>query len=421
MKSPVRELNPDALFHLVMRRWDLVLLVPLLTVLTAGLAWQISPDRYRATARLLIPDQQTVNPFMKDMLEEWSAEQRMPLVQSIFQSHSTSEQVLRKLHRLEPSATPVDVNDAVEAFQKTFEIVGLGGELVLIKVHGQTPAEAYEAAVALVDTFTEQIMRPQRETVRASAAFFQDQLEELRGENSGIDPEGTPLPKANPTSLDGQLSIRRALAEAEVRLVAAEQEVERSESKLRQGSPGGRQIRKYLSEARRELFELNHLYGKDHPELVAAKRRVRSLQQALRRENQEHEAVSAEPGSTDPANPGRTPDAEPSAAAQHQNLLVELKEAATEVELLRHSLLTEELSTFTAGNKVWTVEAPVIPTRSLRPSIWIVILGALVAGLVLALLAVAFFAALDDSLRGEKELAEALGAPSLGRMPRGGA
>ena len=61
-----------------------------------------------------------------------------------------------------------------------------------------------------------------------------------------------------------------------------------------------------------------------------------------------------------------------------------------------------------------------MPTRSLTPPLWMVLLGALLAGLILALLAVAFFSAFDDSLRDENELAEALGAPSLGRMPRGG-
>jgi capsular polysaccharide biosynthesis protein len=51
--------------------------------------------------------------------------------------------------------------------------------------------------------------------------------------------------------------------------------------------------------------------------------------------------------------------------------------------------------------------------------LWSILSAALLAGLLLALIAVAFFAAFDDSLRGEKELAEAIGAPSLGRMPRG--
>jgi len=63
MKNSLRELNPDSLFQLVVRRWDLLLLIPLLTVLAAGLAWQISPERYQSTARLLIQDQQTINPF----------------------------------------------------------------------------------------------------------------------------------------------------------------------------------------------------------------------------------------------------------------------------------------------------------------------------------------------------------------------
>ncbi|MGB9338803.1 MAG: Wzz/FepE/Etk N-terminal domain-containing protein, partial [Polyangiales bacterium] len=87
MSNSVREFNVESLFHLVTRRWGLLLLIPVLTVLAAALAWQVVPDRYQSTARLLIQDQQTVNPFLKDMLEQWSAKQRMPLVESIFRSH----------------------------------------------------------------------------------------------------------------------------------------------------------------------------------------------------------------------------------------------------------------------------------------------------------------------------------------------
>ena len=48
----------------------------------------------------------------------------------------------------------------------------------------------------------------------------------------------------------------------------------------------------------------------------------------------------------------------------------------------------------------------------------LVLLGAVLGGLVLGLGGAAALAALDDALRGERELANALGAASLGRMPR---
>lgn len=298
-------------------------------------------------------------------------------------------------------------------------MIGLGGEIVLVKVRAETAEGSYEAAVALIETFTEQILRPQRETVRASAAFFQEQLDALRGKPESIEPEVARMPEARAGTLQGKLSIRKALAEAEVRLVAAEREVEDSETKLRKGSPGGRQLRKHLSDARAELYELNHVYGSNHPKLVAAKRRVRSLQQALRREQNAEKALASESADSAPGAQGQQANAAPTAGEKHQALLVELKEAGAEVELLRHSLLTEELSMFTDGNQVWTVEPPVMPTRSQSPPLFVVLAAALLAGLVLSLLAVAVFAAFDDTLRGEKELAQALGAPSLGRMPRG--
>lgn len=413
MSKKPRELNPEALFYLALKRWDVVLAVPVLTVLVAGLVWQIMPHRYQSTARLLIQDQQTVNPFLKDMLEEWSAKQRMPLVESIFQSHSTSERVLRKLGHLDDAATPGEVNEAVEDFQRQFEVIGLGGELVLIKVQGQTPAEAYDATTALVDTFTDQILRPQRETVRASAEFFGDQLEQLRGDRAAMQMQVGQASVAKRESLDGHMSIRRALAEAEVRLASAEQEVELSEERLKK-KPSGRYLRKQLAEARRELYELKYLYGRNHPQLVALETRVRVLRNAVRRDREEAEASSrVTNGGEDKA------DATPDEATKHQALMLELSKSRAEVELLRQLLVTEELSMFEEANQVWTVEAPVMPTRSLKPPLWVVLPAALFAGLILALLVLAFFAATDDSIRGEQELSEALGEPSLGRMPQG--
>lgn len=423
MNNKVRELNPDALFHLVMRHWRLLLLVPLIALLAAGLAWHVLPDRYRSRAQLLIQDQHTVNPFLKDLLAEWSAKQRMPLIDSIFRSHDTSERTLRKLGRLDDTASPKEVNQAVEDFQSSFEVIGLGGELVLIRVQGDTPSEAYDATTTLIETFTDQILRPQKETFRASAEFFEDQLERLRGEGADIEPSVTQLPEAHGASHDGQLSIRRALAEAEVRLASVEQKVALSEERLRRPSPGGssgvRRLRKHLIDARSELYELQHRYEETHPELAAAKGRVRWLEEELRRERKKSPDTSITASRSQRTPLGRQPESDTSEISGHENLVLELKEARTEVELLSQRLLTEELSMFDEGNQIWTVEAPVMPTRSLKPPLWIVLLAALFAGLLLAFLAVVFFAAFDDALRGEGELAEALGAPSLGRMPRG--
>lgn len=408
MNKQLRELNPEALFHLVVQRWDLVVALPLIAVLAAGLTYKIMPARYESSARLLIQDQQTVNPFMEDMVEEWSAQQRLPLVESIFRSHDTSEQVLRRLGRLDVAATPKEVNEAVDEFQRSFEVIGLGGEIVLLKVRAETPAEAHDGAVALVETFTERIQYPQRETLRASAVLFQEQLDQLRGGSDA--PRVVHPPGVGEAQVMGEGNVRKALAEAEARLAGIEQKVERSEERLRLATPERNQLHKSLISARRRLSSLSRRYGSGHPELAAAKRRVERLEYAIERERQ------VEGG--DPET--RAQRVEASEAADHQALLLQLKEAGAEVEVLRNRLLAEELSKFAQGNQVWPVEAPVMPTLPEGPSIWFVIAGAFFAGLVLALFVVSVLAALDDSLRGERELAEAIGAPCLGRMPRGG-
>ncbi|MGB5813070.1 MAG: hypothetical protein WBG86_21230, partial [Polyangiales bacterium] len=415
MSDSQRELNRDTVFHLAARRWDLLLLLPLLTTLAAAFVWQVVPSQYEATARLLIQDQHTLNPFDDDeMVQQWSAQRRMPLIESIFESHDTSERVLRKLGRLGVSATTEEVNEEVAIFQDSFDVMGLGGELIMIKARGKTPEDALDSASALIEAFTDQIVRPQRERVRASAVLFQEQLQQLRGTDGDIGSSPAESPAL------GEVNLRQALAQAEARLAAVEQAVEVSEDDLREGSPREKRLQKSLAEARRRVYLLRNRFGRNHPAYADAKRRVRDLETAIDREHSNRKAVPGTTSSPTTRAPG--PDGKGGGAAEdsdHRALLVELKEAAAEVELLQNGLLTEDLSFFADSNQVWPVENPVLPSQPLGPSFFLVLLGALAAGLILALLAVAFFAAFDDSLRGERELAEAIGAPSLGKMPRG--
>jgi uncharacterized protein involved in exopolysaccharide biosynthesis len=481
MSSGPRELNLDALVHLILRRRKLFLLVLILCPLAAGLAWLVLPERYESRAQLLVQDQQSVNPFLEDLLVEWTVKERLPLIQSIVRSHATLEKVLRELGQLDASARPDEVNEAVKDFQQRVDVIGLGGALVLIKVQAESPAVAHAETTALIEAFTEQILRPQKETVRASAQFLGDQIERLRNETAGIEKSVTDfktdnvteLPDVHRVSVEEHLGIREALVKAEVRLAAAEQQVALSEEKLRHLNPVVRRLETDLVEARRELSELQHRYTESQPQLVAARARVRMLQRELDRERQKVEDVPLETirsqllaldgarARSEQAVASHPSNLNTSEVFQHQDLVLEAEGAKAEVDLLRKrleasdeslrsnarneqslnritrdldvklhlygsllekyedALVTQELSLFDEENQVWTVEEPIKPIHSLKPPLWLVLMGALIAGLVLGFLLIALFAAFDDSLRGEKELSDALGAPSLGRMPRG--
>lgn len=158
------------------------------------------------------------------------------------------------------------------------------------------------------------------------------------------------------------------------------------------------------------MSSLEHRYSETHPELDVARERVRWLEEEFRRERKTSARASSSPEL----------ESEQEALSRHEALISELEEARAEAELLRKRLLAEELSLVDQRNHVWVVEEPVEPTKSTKKPLLLVLLGAFVAGVILAVFGVAFASAFDDALRGEKEFAQALGAPSLGRMPQGG-
>lgn len=475
-----RELNLDAVLHLGIRRGWLLLAGVIVTLGTAAAAWSFVPGQYESSARLLVQDQQTINPFLEDMVVEWTVKQRLPLIQSVIKSHATLGHVLRELGRLDPDASADEVNRAVQRFARQVEVIGLGGGLVKIKVRANNADAAFQATQALVARFTNEILRPQKQAVEASAGFLGGQIERLRGEITELEESvttfksdnATQLPDVQRLTIDEHLELQKALVEAEVRVAASQKRRALSEQKIRQLNPIVRQLEADLVKARAHSNELEHRFSADHPELAAARERVRWLTSELQRERKARreipiEALRSQLVAYENAHREDTPrgegtDVPTSEVFQHRALVLELEGARGEVELLRKrlsesdhalrlnakneeslnrltrdldiklrlyrsllekyedALVTEELSVFDEEHQVWTVEAPVRPTRSTKPALWMVLLGALFGGLFLSLLALAVFAAFDDSIRGERELATALDAPSLGRMPRGG-
>ncbi len=412
MNDALRELNAASVFQLLVRRWHLLLFVPLLTVGAGAAAWQVAPQSYQSRAELLIQSQQTMNPSLRELLYDFSAAKRFPLVESVFLSDTTGERVLRELGVLDEATTPEDIDKAVEDLQRRTEVIGLGGELILVKLTASTPVEAQNTLSVLIDVFTEQILKPQQETVRRSTEYLEQELARLRGATPDVSPTldptaGVPNKEALQAEVirrgsSPQHEIRSALVEAEVRLASIEGEMELLEENRKRRDPNARQLQRDLARARSELARLQHQYTEGHPELAFAQERVRWLQESNQRS-----------GGSDAGRGGRTPASE----AKLQELAVAAEGARAEVELLKQRLLTEELSMYEPSNQIWTVQPPTMPRLALKPPLILVLAASLIAGLLLALVWMALSAARDDSMRGQRELAEALRAPSLGSMP----
>lgn len=474
-----RELNLDAVLQLGFRRRWLLLAGVIVTMGTAAAAWSLVPGQYESSARLLIQDQQTINPFLEDMVVEWTVKQRLPLIQSVIKSHATLGHVLRELGQIDPDASADEVNSAVQRFARQVEVIGLGGGLVKIKVRANSADAAYQATQALVARFTNEILRPQKQAVEASAGFLGGQIQRLRGEITDLEESVTTFKTDNVTELPDvqrltvteHMELRKALVEAEVRAAAAQKRRALSEQKIRQLNPIVRQLEADLVKARAQSNALEHRLSSDHPELAAARERVRWLTDELKRERKARreipiEVLRSQLLAYENTQREETPladgtDVPTSEVFQHRALVLELEGARGEIELLHKrlsessdslrvnakngeslnrltrdldiklalyrsllekyedALVTAELSVFDEEHQVWTVETPVRSTRSTKPALWMVLLGALFGGFCLSVLSLAVLAAFDDSIRGERELASALDAPSLGRMPRG--
>jgi len=477
--SEGRDVGLESLLYLALRHGTALAAALLLTPAAAILGWSLLPNVYEASARLLIQEEKHANPFLQDLAVEWTLKNRLPLIESVMESRATLEGVLRKTGALDAHATQEQVELEVRAFARKVEVIGLGGGLVKLKVQGATPKFVHHATQALVDTFVTEMLRPQKQAVQISAKFLDDQMSRLRGEIVAM--EGNvagfksdhmaELPELHKLNLEAHLDLQKSLVEAEARLAARERQKLLFEEKLKTLDPLGQKLELSIVDERARLSNLEVRFPAGDARVRESYARLERLRadladQARERHGRDLEGLEAFAGASETADrsgsnagSGRI-DLLTTDLLNYKAIVSELEGTKSEVSLLKERLLaseqnlraqaksehslggmqrdldikvelyrsllekyesalvTQQLSVYDESNQIWTVEAPMTPTHSLKPPLVWVIAGSVVASWFLALLTLGLCALMDDRVRGTSELAEVVGAPLVARMPR---
>ncbi len=463
------------------RRWPLALAAVVVTPLLAVGATAMLPKTYKSTAKVMVQEGKQVNPLLGELMVQWSVKNRIDLMQNVLSSHSTLEQVLRRLDQLQPGDSPAKVEAAVRRFRGEIEMFGMAGGIVQMKVTRSSPELTYRTLQVLVDTFITEMLRPQKEAITESTEFLKAQLERLRqeldaeeeklaafkGENAGE------LPEVFKNNLEVQLGLQKQLLEARVGLRAAERQKRLYEERLRSQSPALRQLEAKLQEATLRLHDLGATLTGQHPQVVAQ----RELITRLTREREEAAAVGTDldlarlealaaahrPDERRAAGVPDVADALMADIVSYKSVLSEIEGAVGREGMLRQrldevdaavrgfaqnervlnallrerdtkakvyrdllakyqdALVTRELALFDEKGQVWIIEPPTRPVAPTQPALAVVGAGGLAGGLVLGVVLAALAEFLSGTVRRERVQALA-GTTVLGSLrPRSAA
>jgi uncharacterized protein involved in exopolysaccharide biosynthesis len=290
MTGDLRRLDVDVLLAVLWARrvWWVVAAVTGLTV--AVFAHQTLPPRYKAQAEVLVQTSEETNPFLGDMVVHWQVKNRLPVIQSVLRSEKTLRQVLRQVGTIDDDTPAADIDAHVRSLRARLTVFGVGGGLVRISLTAGDPAQAHEHLVAVVQTFIDEMLRPQTRAVEDSTVFLAEQLERLRGELGTLEgrtssfkaDNASELPEVYRLNLDVFLTTRKNLTEAEVRLEGALRKKQVLEERLRLFDPVAREVEAAFVQKKAGLAQLLAVFTDDHPRVRTARDEISALENQLK-------------------------------------------------------------------------------------------------------------------------------------------
>lgn len=458
-------------------RWKWLPLCASVAAIAAYFAAQLYEPPHIATAKVLVQENASVNPFLSDMMVEWSVKTRLPVITNVARSRQTAERLLTTQGVLTPQTPPAERERALKAYQRRLTIYSLGGGVVQLKFRGDTPDEAFEGIQLLMQFFSDEMLRPQKQALDQSVAFLQEQVARIRQELHAHEQDlrrfkeenSDELPEVFRANLDTYLKALQDRLDTSAELAARNKTLKLTRERLLAFDPQAQKLEAELLSARQSLESMEASLQPTHPRVQAARAHVRALEKkrasALARAKRNssrkvrelesmasltsdsrvlkdkpvdlltHELLSYRESQNEVgalSNRLSLIDAQARATmrkvrafAKHEQSLRSLErdiETKTQVytsllQRYENALVTRELTLRGEASRVWLIEPPTRPagTRPVSPKV--ATIGGGLAGLFLALTLVFLFEFLSKEVRHTGDITSVVEAPIWLELP----
>lgn len=459
----------DAVIH----RWKMVVVILIALPLAAVVANQVMNRAYRASARLVIQENRSVNPFLGDMMVDLQVRNRFPVIANVLRSRTVTERMLLELGEIGEGWSVDAVDWAVEQFQDGLAIDNSGGGVIRIEMQGETPQQALSRLELAMDMLLEEMLRPQRESLTGSVEFLEAQVERVGRELSEAEDavrefkedHAEELPEVYEGNLNRYLATLAELGEAESDLGVAEGQLELSRAQLAAYNPGVRDAERELRAARGRVSELLEQFTDEHPDVIDARSRVRAAEREL--EDARQSLLEDLPEGSTSIEVTGSGQARIVAGDMVTGELLTYRQTMSEVQALRYRVdrlreqrdelqeivrsfaaneqrlgalsrdveakqelyvnlrtryedarMTREVTLQSEASRVWIIESPTLPATNNRRPLLKVLAFSLAAALMMITGLIALLEFLEPTVRTQKEATQLADAPIIGALPR---
>lgn len=264
-----------------------VLVIPTLLLPTLGFFIGVSsPKLYKAHTSMLIQETAKMNPFLEDLAVSAMLKERMEALKTLLHSRHILNKVATELELVDENSSDGERDWVIGQMAGSLNIQMVGKDLIRIN-HTSANADGMKEFLAAVSRhFVEQLLAPERSSIRDSSRFLGQHLEKRREELDIAETaladfkaaHAQALPELHSMNISRLSQLKQKLAEREAELAGAVKNVGGLNQLLSRTNPVVGRIEEQIVKIRGELALLGARYTDKHSKVQALKRTLRRLE-----------------------------------------------------------------------------------------------------------------------------------------------
>lgn len=278
------------LFYIVAGAWRqrYVVAIPILILPILGLlVGMLSPKQYSSHTSMLIQETAKMNPFLEDLAVSSMLKERMAALETLLHSRHILGSVAKERDLINEDTSAGQYDEVIERLSNNLSVHMAGKDLIRIDYKSNNPEGMKETLEAISKQFIEQLLAPERSSMKDSSYFLSEHLnnrrQELERAETALaefkDEHANELPELQLSSLTRLAQLKQRLAEREAEFAGASKSLGGLNQQLSKTNPVVGRLEEQIVLIRGELALLRARYTDNHSKVQAAMRNLRRLEQ----------------------------------------------------------------------------------------------------------------------------------------------
>ncbi|SHO55064.1 GumC family protein [Vibrio quintilis] len=268
------------------RRRYVIALPVLLLPFAGALISSMAPLAYQAHTSMLIQETAKMNPFLEDLAVSTMLNDRMSALSTLLKSRHVLLSVAKERQLINDQMSSKQIDYVIAKLSGSLNVRMLGKDFIKIELKANTPQGMKETLQTVSDRFIEQLLAPERSSIRDSSEFLSIHIEKRR---TALDDAENALaefknqyaafsPQMQNQLLNQLASLKQSLSEKEAELAGVKKSLGGLDQQLSKTNPVVGKIEEQIIRIRSQLTLLQARYTDAHSSVQAKKRELSRLE-----------------------------------------------------------------------------------------------------------------------------------------------